>query len=63
MYKVDLHVAEWLKSSYSNGQGECVEVARLDHVVGLRDSKRSDSPVLAVAPAQWTAFLDGFTRP
>ncbi|MFE2375850.1 DUF397 domain-containing protein [Streptomyces sp. NPDC059398] len=48
----------WAKSSYSSGDGgQCVEVARADALVHVRDSKRAAGPVLTVAPAEWAAFL------
>jgi len=41
--------AKWRKSSHSNGQAECVEVAFLrDGRVAMRDSKNPDGPMLAV---------------
>ncbi|MFG3406171.1 DUF397 domain-containing protein [Streptomyces sp. NPDC048142] len=50
---------DWHKSSYSNNEGEaCVEVATCPHTVHVRDSKVTDGPAFAVAPAAWTAFLD-----
>lgn len=49
---------DWHKSSYSNNEGEaCVEVATCPHTVHVRDSKVTDGPTFAVAPAAWTAFL------
>ncbi len=46
------------KSSRSNGQGQCVEFARLDDaVVGVRDSKDVQGPTLTFAPASWRTFL------
>lgn len=52
--------AVWRKSSRSNDQGLCVEVAiNLAEVVGIRDSKDLDGPALAVSPAGWTAFVAG----
>lgn len=51
--------AEWRTSSYSGGQGDCVEVA--DGYAGtmpVRDSKRPDGPVIGFSQATWTAFLD-----
>ncbi len=49
--------ARWRTSRYSNGQGECVEVARnLPGIVAVRDSKDPDGPRLAFGRAQWRAF-------
>ncbi|MFJ9106631.1 DUF397 domain-containing protein [Streptomyces sp. NPDC102283] len=49
---------DWHKSSYSNNEGgACVEVATCPHTVHVRDSKVTDGPTFAVAPAAWTAFL------
>lgn len=48
----------WVKSSYSAGNGgDCVEVARTDTLVHVRDSKRTPGPVLTVTATEWTAFL------
>jgi hypothetical protein len=49
--------AIWRKSHYSNGQAECVEVARnLPGIIAIRDSKDPDGPALAFRPLQWHAF-------
>ncbi len=49
--------ARWFTSSYSSGSAECVEVAFLPGHRLVRDSKLGDaSPVLAVSPAEWSAF-------
>jgi hypothetical protein len=51
---------EFMKSSYSSGNGECIEVARnIPGTVVLRDSKDTDGPILRIAPEAWTAFLIG----
>ncbi|MGW0787685.1 DUF397 domain-containing protein [Streptomyces sp. NPDC002911] len=51
---------DWHKSSYSNNEGEaCVEVTTCPHTVHVRDSKVTDGPTFAVAPAAWTDFLTG----
>lgn len=54
----DLTNARWRKSSYSgNTGGECVEVAEMNTLVAVRDSKRPESAHLAVDPRAWAAFV------
>ncbi len=48
---------EWQKSSYTGGQGNCVEVAKLPNGVAVRDSKDPDGPVLHFTADEWRAFL------
>ncbi|MFG2940619.1 DUF397 domain-containing protein [Streptomyces sp. NPDC048282] len=51
--------AIWRVSSYSGGQGECVEIAaNLPAVIPVRDSKRPTGSILAFSPTAWTAFVD-----
>ncbi|MEV6541613.1 DUF397 domain-containing protein [Streptomyces sp. NPDC051665] len=48
---------DFLKSSYSSGSGECVEVARnIPGTIAVRDSKTPDSPILRLTPTTWTKF-------
>lgn len=50
---------EFVKSSYSNvtNDTECVEVAtNIAGTVAVRDSKRSDGPVIRVTGTAWAAF-------
>ncbi|WP_280269343.1 DUF397 domain-containing protein [Nocardia wallacei] len=53
---VDLSGALWFKSSYSGGGQECVEVAFVNNVVGVRDSKNPNGPSLTFTPNEWDAF-------
>jgi hypothetical protein len=48
------------KSSYSNGAGNCVEVApTTDGGRAVRDSKDQAGPCLYFNPAEWRAFIIG----
>lgn len=50
----------WRKSSFSAGNGQCVETASLVEGVAVRDSKDPSGPVLRfTSPAAWAAFLEG----
>ncbi|MFD0423662.1 MULTISPECIES: DUF397 domain-containing protein [Streptomyces] len=58
-----MHRFEFVKSSYSSGNGECVEVARnIPRTVAVRDSKRPGGPVVTLAPAAWGAFTADLRR-
>jgi hypothetical protein len=47
----------WRKSSHSGHQGgECVEVAALSPVIGVRDSKDPDGAKLSLTPSAWQAL-------
>lgn len=51
---------DWRKSSFSGGQGNCVEVAaNRPGVVAIRDSKNPGGPVLVVPRSEWAAFVRG----
>ena len=48
----------WTKSTRSQGNGACVEVAsRTTSAVDVRDSKDPDGPALTFTPPAWRAFL------
>lgn len=49
---------EWRTSTYSNGEGACVEVAWADEpLVGIRDTKAPAHGILTVSQAGWHAFV------
>jgi hypothetical protein len=48
----------WVKSSLSLANGNCVEVAGLpDGGVAVRNSRNSAGPVLRLTPDEWHGFL------
>jgi hypothetical protein len=52
--------ANWVKSSLSFSNGNCVEVANLtDGGVGVRNSRHRDGEVLQFTPDEWRAFIGG----
>jgi hypothetical protein len=50
--------AVWRKSTYSTVNG-CVEIAFLDGLVAVRDSKDRQAKALTFTPVEWRAFIDG----
>lgn len=54
----DLNDAVWRKSSFS-GESGCVEVAVVDDVVAVRDSKDRPFAVLTFRRDEWNAFIEG----
>ncbi|MFC4009370.1 DUF397 domain-containing protein [Nonomuraea purpurea] len=68
MSRVDLSDARWIKSSLSNGQNNCVEVAVVPtgaghvnnhRIYAVRDSKDPHGPALVFTPDEWRAFVGG----
>lgn len=52
--------SDWIKSSLSFSNSNCVEVANLpEGEIGVRDSKDSEGPVLRFTSGEWRAFLGG----
>ncbi|MFH8679638.1 DUF397 domain-containing protein [Streptomyces lydicus] len=59
---LDLTTAQWVKSSYSEGNGgACIEFSRaLTHPHGLvpvRDSKDPHGPALVFPAGDWSSFI------
>ncbi|MEE1752324.1 DUF397 domain-containing protein [Streptomyces sp. SP18CS02] len=55
---VPLPTTRWFKSSYSGANTtECVECARVDDDLLVRDSKLDAGPVVAVSGAAWRRFV------
>ncbi|MFI0775253.1 DUF397 domain-containing protein [Streptomyces sp. NPDC021212] len=51
------------KSSYSDPERECVEVAtNIPAAVAIRDSKNPDGPILRFTTAAWAAFQAAVAR-
>ncbi|MET8348085.1 DUF397 domain-containing protein [Streptomyces microflavus] len=54
---------QWVKSSYSNNGGTCVEwaprTASTTGIVPVRDSKNTTGPVLSIPAAAFSAFVSG----
>jgi hypothetical protein len=63
---LDFTVAEWVKSSYSGGDGgQCVEFSptfAASGVIPVRDSKTPNGPALVFPADDWTAFVTAIGR-
>ena len=52
--------SDWIKSSLSFSNGNCVEVASLGgEEIGVRNSRDRGGAVLRFTPDEWDAFLGG----
>ncbi|MEU3047585.1 DUF397 domain-containing protein [Streptomyces sp. NPDC006984] len=53
----------WTKSSYSTGNGACVEVkSPVVQAISVRDSKVAEGPELSFRPGSWTSFVSEVAR-
>ncbi|WP_395296631.1 DUF397 domain-containing protein [Kitasatospora hibisci] len=56
--KQDFHGAHWRKSTHSNGDGDCIEVADgYTEIVPVRDSKDPNGPALTFTADAWRSFV------
>lgn len=65
MNRTDLSGLLWRKSSYSNGQANCVEIAALSDgrtTVVVRDSKAPGGPALIFSAQAWQQFACNLRR-
>ena len=61
MSSIDLADGAWRKSSYSNGQANCVEVAELggkNPIAAVRDSKKPGGTSLIFSKDAWRRFTE-----
>ncbi|MER6912330.1 DUF397 domain-containing protein [Streptomyces sp. NPDC000594] len=53
----------WTKSSYSGGNGACVEVkSPVTRAISVRDSKVPTGPEITFVPGSWNAFVNTVAR-
>jgi len=60
MSATDLSGAMWRKSSISNSQGACVEMAEVGiDKLAVRNSRNPEGPALIYTPGEISAFIRG----
>jgi hypothetical protein len=52
-----LDAAEWRKSSHSGASGDCVEVAAVNSIRAIRDSKDPQGAFLGFNVSAWKTFV------
>ncbi|WP_240152212.1 DUF397 domain-containing protein [Streptomyces mobaraensis] len=57
--ELDLTGAEWQKSSYTGGAGNCVEMTVANGYILMRDSKNPDRPANVFTRAEIEAYFAG----
>jgi len=53
-----MHITSWKKSSFSEGVSNCVELSHSEALLGVRDSKNTNGPVLGLTARHGLAFLN-----
>lgn len=64
MNRNELSGVQWRKSSHSDGQANCIEVAAIAHgyrLVAVRDSKSTGGQGLTFTPGAWQQFIERVT--
>lgn len=51
------HSANWHKSSYSQSEAACIEIADLAHGSAVRDTRHRELGALSFNTNEWQAFL------
>lgn len=49
---------KWVTSTYSNPDGNCVEVAVSSQAILVRDTRDRQGGTISVRPRQWSKFLE-----
>jgi hypothetical protein len=57
-HKFDRNELAWRKATRST-VGNCVEVARTDNLIAVRNSLRPDEEIILYTQGEFSAFLDG----
>jgi hypothetical protein len=63
MSTLDLDAIIWRASSFTSGQGNCVEVTHHRADVPVRDTKDRSGGALSVPANAWTSFLRSVRSP
>ena len=63
MSRTDFSPARWRKSSHSSQEGDqCVELADVGAVIGIRDSKNPSGPILELSRPAFAALLEAVRK-